>query len=114
MQWLHWEGAAWPWTQLGSASGRGSVQKAAWPWELLRMRSGRGSTWRGLRGQEHDSNSSGLGAQCAWDSTQDPAPPPGQAEARKAQDRKDTLVTGWPQAVQISGPCPQSIQASAD
>ena len=75
---------------------------------------GRVSTWRGLGSLEHDSNSSGLGAQCTGDTAQDPAPPPGQAEARKAQDSMDTLAAGWPRAVQISGSCPQSIQASAD
>ena len=45
---------------------------------------------------------------------QDPAFPPGQAEARRAQDIEDAPATGHPRAVQISAPCPRSIQASVD
>ena len=57
--------------------------------EQLRRGSGRGSTQKELRG-EHDSNSTGRRAQGAGDTVQDPALPPGQAEARRAQNSKDT------------------------
>ena len=48
------------------------------------------------------------------DTAQDPAIPPGQAEARRAQDSKDAPAAGRPPAVQISAPRPQSNQFPVD
>ena len=48
------------------------------------------------------------------DTAQDPALPPGQTEAWRAQDSNDSPATRCPQAVQVSSPCPWSIQASVD
>ena len=78
--------------------------------EQLGGSSGGGSVRRGLLGPERDSNSTGPGAQGAGDTAQNPALPPGQAEAGKAQDSKDTPANRWPGAEQISAP-PGSIQA---
>ena len=48
------------------------------------------------RGREHNSSSAGPG----------PGLTPGQAEARRAQDSKDTPAQAVPQAVQVSAPPP--------
>ena len=58
----------------------------------------------------------GPGCHCAQaDKAWDPALSLGQAEAGKAQDSENSVVTGHPQAVQISAPAsPGSIKASAD
>ena len=49
------------------------------------------------------------------DTAQDPALPPGQAEAGRAQDSDDSPAAGHPRAVQVSAPRgPGSTQASAD
>ena len=49
----------------------------------------RGFAQKELRGLECESNSAGPGAQGTGDTAQDPAFPPGQAEAGRAQDSKD-------------------------
>ena len=63
---------------------------AARPLEHLGGGSGRSSTQKGLCSPERESDSTGLGAQGAMDTAQDPALPWAQAEARRAQDSKDT------------------------
>ena len=89
---LRAEGAAWLWEQLGGA-------QAAAPWGGCATRSsseglGGSSGERRLHGQERESNSAGPRAQGArtqpriW-------PPPGQAEARRAQDNKDAPAQSW-------------------
>ena len=69
---------------------KGLQRAHSWTWEQLGGSSGTGSARKGLHGREHESNSAGQGAQDAGDTAQDPASPPGQAEARRAQDSKDT------------------------
>ena len=46
--------------------------------------------WKGLRSWERESNRVGTGAQGAGNTAQDLALPLGHAEARRAQDSKDT------------------------
>ena len=48
------------------------------------------------------------------DIAQDPVLPPGQVEAGRTQESRDTPATGHPQAMQISAPRPRSNQAPAD
>ena len=67
-----------------------------------------------VRPRECDSSGADPRAQGTGDTAQDPALPPGQAEARRAQESKDTSAARRPLAEQISGPAPRSIQAPAD
>ena len=111
---LYAEGAPWPWEQFGGASGGGSAQRGLRAWEQLGGGLGRGPVQKELSGRERYSNSTGPGAQAAGDTAQDLALPLGQAEARRAQESKGTPAARQPRADHISGPCPQSIQASVD
>ena len=80
------------------------MEGPAWPGEQL-SGSGRGSAQRELRGLERDSSSAGPKAQGTGNTAQDPALPLGLAEAKRAQDSKDTPATaGWPRAEKISDP----------
>ena len=83
-----------------------------WTREQLGGGSGCGSAGRELLGPVPAAQSPEPKA--LGDTAQGPALPPGQAEAGRAQDSKDTPAAGQPRVVQISGPQPWSIQDPAD
>lgn len=58
--------------------------------------SGRVSPWRELHSQEHYSLAQAQEHRVPGDTAQVLTLPPGQAEARKAQDSKDPPATRWP------------------